>query len=174
MDVAQRILQTSRLSGEFTLRSGQISGTYFDKYLFESDPKLLAAVADLMAPLIPKETEIVAGLEMGGIPVVTALSLTTGLPAAYIRKQAKRYGTCKYAEGPDLFGRSVAIVEDVVSSGGQILETLAMLRADGVEPLVALCVIDREMGGAEALRREGLALRHVFTMSEIEARGGAR
>ncbi len=171
MDVAKRILETSRLSGEFRLRSGQISSTYFDKYLFESDPQLLEAVTELMAPLIPKDTEILAGLEMGGIPVVTGLSLATGIPAAYIRKEAKTHGTCKYAEGPELSGRNVVIVEDVVSSGGQILETLAKLRADGVEPLVALCVIDREMGGTEALRREGLELRHVFTMREIESRG---
>jgi len=171
MDVAREILHRSKLSGSFRLRSGQVSNTYFDKYLFESDPKLLKALADLMAPLIPEESEILAGLEMGGIPVVTALSMATGLPAAYLRKEAKAYGTCKYAEGPPLTGRNVVMVEDVVSSGGQILKTLNQLRADGINPKVALCVIDREMGGAEALRREGLELRHLFTMSEVESRG---
>lgn len=130
-------------------------------------------IARLMAPLLPEGTEVLAGLEMGGIPIVTALSLETGLPAAYLRKKAKTHGTRKYAEGPDLAGRNVVLIEDVVSSGGQILETLTMLRKDGVTPKVALCVIDRETGGSEALRQEGLELRKVFTMSEIEKKGAA-
>ena len=173
MNVGREIYRQSRLTGTFRLRSGRIANTYFDKYLFESNPKLLGAVAALMEPLIPEGTEVLAGLEMGGIPVVTALSLATGIPAAYLRKKPKTHGTCKYAEGPALAGRNVVIVEDVVSSGGQILETVAMLRKDGVAPKVALCVIDREMGGTEALGKEGLELRHVFTMSELEAAGEA-
>ena len=169
MNVASRILQTSKLTGEFVLRSGAVSNTYFDKYLFESDPALLAAIAESMKPLIPPGTEILAGLEMGGIPVVTALSIATGLPCAFIRKEPKSHGTCKYAEGPSLEGRRVVLVEDVVSSGGAILDSLAMLKADGVEPSIALCVIDRETGGLEALQDMGVELRAAFTMSQIEA-----
>lgn len=171
MNVAEQILRTSKLSGTFRLRSGAVSDTYFDKYLFESDPGILKAVAELMVPLVPPGTEVRAGLEMGGIPIATALSLTTGLPAAFVRKEAKTHGTCKYAEGAGLSGRKVVIVEDVVSSGGAILDTLARLREDGVEPTAALCVIDRETGGAAALRDAGLELRSLFTMSEIEAQG---
>ena len=124
-----------------------------------------------MSPLIPQGTEILAGLEMGGIPVVTALSLATGLPSAFIRKEPKTHGTCKYAEGPSLVGRNVVLVEDVVSSGGAILDSLAMLRADSVLPTVALCVIDRETGGHEALHSVGIELRSAFTMTQIEASG---
>lgn len=167
-EAARVILETSRLSGEFRLRSGQISDTYFDKYQFESDPGLLNAIAGLMVPLLPDGVEVLAGLEMGGIPVTTALSLKTGIPAAFVRKQPKAHGTCRYAEGPELIGRNVVLIEDVVSSGGQILETLGMLRADGVYPSMALCVIDRETGGSDALASEGLELRHVFTMAELE------
>ena len=108
--LAQRILHSSRLTGEFVLRSGAVSTTYFDKYLFESDPELLVAVAEAMKPLIPPETELLAGLEMGGIPVVTALSIATGLPCAFVRKERKAHGTCKYAEGPDLGGKRVVLV----------------------------------------------------------------
>ena len=100
MTLAQRIRDVSLLTGTFVLRSGAISDAYFDKYLFESDPVLLEQIAQQMLPLIPPGTDILAGLEMGGIPVVTALSHATKLPAAYIRKEAKTYGTAKYAEGP--------------------------------------------------------------------------
>jgi len=169
MDVANEILKTSKLTGKFKLRSGAISNIYFDKYLFESDPKLLMSIAELMAKLVPPDTEILAGLEMGGIPVVTALSQITNLPASFIRKEAKAYGTCKYAEGPDLRNHKILIVEDVVSSGGAILDALSKLRFDGINPEIALCVIDRETGGKEALAKAGLELISVFSMSDIEA-----
>ena len=169
MNIARQILDTSKLSGTFTLRSGARSDTYFDKYLFESDPVLLKAIAEVMAAKLPSDTEILAGLEMGGIPVVTALSQVTGLPCAFIRKEPKTHGTCKYAEGPSLIQRNVVLVEDVVSSGGAILDALSMLASDGVNPSVTLCVIDRETGGREALAVKGIELRAAFTMSEIEA-----
>ena len=77
-----------RLTGEFTLRSGQVASEYFDKYLFESDPALLARVADEMVGLLPEDTELLGGLELGGIPIVTALSARTGQPALFVRKKA--------------------------------------------------------------------------------------
>ena len=168
MNTPRRIREVSKLTGEFVLRSGAVSNTYFDKYLFESDPLLLAAIAQEMAALVPPGTDILAGFEMGGIPVVTALSHITGIPAAFLRKKPKEHGTRKFAEGPQLRGKNVVLVEDVVSSGGQILETLAMLKADGIGPAIALCVIDRESGGKEALAENGLELKPLFTMSEIE------
>ncbi len=168
MQLARRIAEVSRLRGSFVLRSGAVSDTYFDKYQFESDPVLLHAIAEGLAAHVPAETEILAGLEMGGIPVVTALSRVTGLPAAFMRKARKAYGTAKYAEGPALRGRRVVLVEDVVSSGGALLDTLDMLEADGIQVELALCVIDRESGGAEALRARGVRLQPLLTMSDIE------
>ena len=100
---------------------------------------------------------MLAGLEMGGIPIVTMLSQVTGLPAAFIRKQPKEYGTCRYAEGADLTGKRFVLVEDVVSSGGAIIDSAAKLRADGCVPDAAICVIDRSTGGREALAAHGLA-----------------
>jgi len=172
MNIAAQILNTAKLTGDFILRSGARSDTYFDKYLFESDPQLLKSIAEVMARDLPEDTQILAGLEMGGIPVVTALSQITGLPCAFVRKEPKTHGTCKYAEGPPLVGRKVVLVEDVVSSGGAILDALAMLRSDQINPDVTLCVIDRETGGKEALLAEGIELRAAFTMSEIEATKG--
>jgi orotate phosphoribosyltransferase len=121
-----------------------------------------------MVTLIPPNTEILAGLEMGGIPIATLLSQVTGIPTAFIRKKAKTYGTCKYAEGASLVGKRVVLVEDVVSSGGAIIDALQNLRSDGVTPLIALCVIDRESGGREALARSGIELRSLCRMQDIE------
>ena len=167
MNLAKQIKETSQLTGTFTLRSGAVSNTYFDKYLFESDPALLRSIAESMAQLVPAGTEILAGLEMGGIPVVTMLSQVTGLPCAFIRKEAKAYGTCKYAEGPSLVGKQVAIIEDVVSSGGAILDALEKLEADGVRPNSIICVIDRQTGGKENLAKAGYELTSVLTMDKI-------
>lgn len=168
MSLARLIRGCARLEGEFLLRSGVVSDTYFDKYLFESDPRILREVAQQMAALIPPDTDILAGLEMGGIPVVTMLSQVTGIPAAFIRKEAKEYGTCKYAEGPMLANKKVTIVEDVVSSGGAILDALSKLASDGITPNAIICVIDRQTGGAENLAKEGYTLSSVLTMSDID------
>ncbi|MCB0270968.1 MAG: orotate phosphoribosyltransferase, partial [Calditrichaeota bacterium] len=120
-ELAKAIYDTCHITGEFLLRSGAISNEYFDKYLFEAQPEILKAVAEHLLPLIPKDTDLLAGLEMGGIPVVTMLSQLSGIPALFVRKEAKTYGTCKLAEGGDIAGKKLLIVEDVVTSGGQIL-----------------------------------------------------
>lgn len=112
---------------------------------------------------------MLCGLEMGGIPVVTVLSQVTGLPASFIRKSRKSYGTEKYAEGPPLEGRSIALIEDVVSTGGALLDAASMLRVDGIAVSIAICVVDRQTGGREALARSGIELRSLFTMAEIES-----
>ena len=88
---------------------------------------------------------------MGGEPIVTLLSQVTGLPATFIGKKPKSYGTCRYAEGASLNGRSFVLIEDVVSSGGALFDTLSMLKTDGLWPIGAVCVIDRESGDKEAL-----------------------
>lgn len=163
-----RIRQCARLTGSFTLRSGKVSDTYFDKYQFEADPKLLLSIAQEMVALVPQGTEVLAGLEMGGIPIVTVLSQVTGIPAAFIRKEPKVYGTCRYAEGASLAGTRFVLVEDVVSSGGAIIDALEKLRSDGLAPVAALCVIDRETGGKEALSAVGLPLKSLFTFSQVE------
>jgi orotate phosphoribosyltransferase len=171
-ELARRIYEISKLSGEFTLRSGAVASRYFDKYRFEAEPLLLRAIAAAMAPLVPSDVEMLAGLEMGGIPLVTALSFETGLPALFVRKAAKQYGTCKLAEGGDVSGKKLLVVEDVVTSGGQILLSTADLRALGAEISTAVCVIDRESGGREKLAEAGLALRELYRMSELERAAG--
>jgi len=168
-ELAEQIYLLSNLKGEFRLRSGQISNEYFDKYLFEGQPKILMAIAEAMSKFVPPETEILAGLEMGGIPVVTMLSHVTGIPSVFIRKKQKEYGTCKLAEGGDVYGKQVVIIEDVVTSGGQILESAEELRALGAIIANVLCVIDRESGGKENLANKRLKLLPLFSMSELYA-----
>jgi orotate phosphoribosyltransferase len=170
--IARAIHRVARIRGAFTLRSGATSDTYFDKYRFEADPALLRRIGTAMRALIPTETTVLAGLEMGGIPIVTMLGQLTGLPIAFLRKEAKTYGTCRYAEGADLEGERVLMVEDVVSSGGALLDTLAMLKTDEIHPIGAICVIDRETGGMEAMAKAGVPLKALLTMSRIESAAG--
>lgn len=150
------------------LRSGRVADEYFDKYQFEADPALLGALADAMVPLVPAETEVLAGLEMGGIAVVTALGQRTGLPCAFVRKAAKPYGTARLSEGAEVSGRRVLVVEDVVTSGGQVAISAGHLRELGAEVRDALCVIDRREGGALALAGEGISLRALLTREELD------
>jgi orotate phosphoribosyltransferase len=171
--LAQRIYEVSHLTGTFQLRSGRTAAEYFDKYRFESDPALLRDIAADLAPLVPAEVDALAGLELGGIPIVTALSAHTGLPAFFVRKEAKMYGTAKRCEGGDVDGRRLLVVEDVVTTGGQILLSVQDLRQEGAVVHHALCVIDRESGGAQVLAAEGIALRALYTMSELKDGAGS-
>ncbi len=165
--LAKQIYETAHIKGTFLLRSGQTSNEYFDKYLFESDPLLLSMIAQEMKKKIPNGTEVLAGLEMGGIPVVTALSLASGIRAAFVRKTAKKYGTCKASEGTAISGKKVCIIEDVVTTGGAILDSLEELRNSGAIVEDVLCVIERNPIGREKLMEKGLKLTALFTLDEL-------
>jgi orotate phosphoribosyltransferase len=162
-ELARQVRAGCRLTGRFVLRSGRIAEEYFDKYQFEADPVLLDAIGEHMAVLVPEGTEVLAGLEMGGIAVVTALGRHTGLPCAFVRKEAKRYGTARLAEGAEIAGRRVLVVEDVVTSGGQIAISTRRMRELGARIEDALCVLDRQEGGAEALAADGIVLHALLT-----------
>jgi len=166
-ELAAKISAVARLRGKFQLRSGALADEYFDKYRFESDPAILSAIADHLAFLIPPTTDGLAGLELGGVPLATALSLRTGLPTRFIRKCAKSYGTCRLAEGGDIAGQRLVIVEDVVTSGGQVLASCEELRKLGAIIEDVICVIDRQSGGASALSAEGFTLRALFVKSDF-------
>jgi orotate phosphoribosyltransferase len=167
--LAARVLAVSHLTGTFVLRSGLTADRYFDKYRFESDPALLAEIVKELVPLVPPETQGLAGLELGGIPLATVLSAATGLPAYFVRKQAKKYGTERLCEGGDIRGKRLLVVEDVVTTGGQILLSAQDLRTEGASVGHSVCVIDRQAGGSERLAAEGIVLRHLFTMSDLES-----
>lgn len=169
-ELANRLSAVFWLRGRFILRSGKESDLYFDKYLFEGNPHLLRAVADFAAQLIPPEIEVLAGLELGGVPVATALSLATNLPQVLVRKQPKTYGTQKLAEGSSFSGRRVLVVEDVISTGGQVIASAEELQALGALVDTVLCVVDRR---TEVERQGGDLASHnirvipVFTIEEL-------
>lgn len=167
-ELAKNIFETAHIVGEFKLRSGLISNEYFDKYQFEAYPELLLAIAENFLPILPPKFDILAGLEVGGIPIATTIGLLNKKPISFVRKEAKKYGTAKLVEGLDIISKDLLIVEDVVTSGGQIILSVQELRKLGANISKAICVIDREQGGKEALEKIGLELISLFTITELK------
>lgn len=166
-DLVRDINAAARLTGTFTLRSGQIADHYFDKYRFESDPALLRRIAERMLALVPAGTERLAGLELGGVPIATAMSLASGLPAVFVRKQAKTYGTCRAVEGGETRGRRTVIVEDVISTGGAVADAARLLAEDGAELTAVVCAIWRGEGAPRIAGRPGLPVLPAFTAADL-------
>lgn len=168
-NLARKIYDISYLTGEFKLRSGQTSKEYFDKYRFESRPELLREIAKALVPKLPRNIDALAGLEMGGIPIATALSLETGLPCVFVRKEPKSYGTCRFAEGLEIKGKKLCVIEDVVTTGGQVVISTKDLRNDGALIEDVMCVIYRGPENENPLSEAGLRLHALFTMQELKA-----
>jgi orotate phosphoribosyltransferase len=170
--LADRVFAASHLTGSFVLRSGRTADHYFDKYRFESDPELLGEIVEALVPLVPAGVEGLAGLELGGVPLATMLSSTTGLPAYFVRKEPKKYGTERICEGGDVAGKRLLVIEDVVTTGGQLVLSTQDLRAEGAVVEDALCVIDREGGGSDVAAAEGVRLTALFRMRDLDASAG--
>lgn len=168
-DLAKHVFNIAHLTGEFKLRSGVISNEYFDKYQFESNPELLVSIAIQLNHVINSlDFDYLAPLEMGGIPIATAMAMLNKKSMVFVRKEAKEYGTAKLAEGPEIKDTSLLIVEDVVTSGGQIILSANDLRERGAKITDAICVIDREAGGKEKLAEVGIKLHSLFTMTDLK------
>ncbi len=168
-DLARQISRAARITGTFTLRSGATSSVYFDKYRFEADPKLLAEIAGHLVDLVPSGTERLIGLEMGGIPLATAIGLETGLRIGFCRKKPKEYGTMLQVEGGVKAGEKVTIIEDVITSGGAAIEAVTVLREMGVDILGLVSVVDREAGAVKKFGELGVDYHPLFTRSELDA-----
>lgn len=179
-DLARAIAQTALLRGNFTLRSGRTSSYYLDKYLFSTRPELLKELGVMFAERIDamskgtaglgRRVDRLAGAELGGIPLVTAASLQTGLPCVFIRNAKKDYGTAKQMEGAIKPGETVILLEDVATTGGQALEAVKVLREARAEVLGVIATIDREEGASENMANaEGGAVRFesLFTKADL-------
>jgi orotate phosphoribosyltransferase len=167
-ELGKKLYDACYLRGEFKLRSGTISNEYFDKYRFESQPELLQEVALQLSKKIDLNSfDAFAGLEMGGIPVATALSLITKKPVVFVRKEAKPYGTCRFAEGLEIKGKRLCIVEDVVTTGGQVLQSTNDLRSEGALIKQVVCVLLRGEDISPFIKNS-LTLTHLFKFSEIK------
>lgn len=171
IDIAQRIASVSLLRGTFTLRSGRISNYYLDKYMFSTQPDVLKALGEMFAARIPAGTTRLAGAELGGIPLVSAASMASGLPCVFIRNQKKDYGTAKQLEGVLKAGDRVVIVEDVATTGGQALEAAKVIQAQGGIPTHIIATIDRLEGARESIEAAGIAFESLFTVKELMPNG---
>jgi orotate phosphoribosyltransferase len=165
------------LEGDFVLRSGKRSRYYLDKYRFETRPDILAALGERIAAQArahAADAVRLAGPELGAVALAAAASLASGLPFLIVRKAAKDYGTSNRIEGVHEDGECVCLVEDVVTSGGALLESVDALRQAGLVVRTAICVVDREEGGADALARRAVRLRPLFRASEIVGKTPAK
>ncbi|HEY6151316.1 MAG TPA: orotate phosphoribosyltransferase [Gaiellaceae bacterium] len=169
-ELARALREHAYLEGDFVLRSGRRSSYYLDKYLFETRPELLGplgeAIADAVQEVEPG-TALLAGPELGAVALAASASLASGLPFVIVRKEAKGYGTSKRLEGAFEEGELACLVEDVVTSAGAALDAVEALREAGLEVRNAVCVVDREEGGVDALAREGVRLRALFRVSDL-------
>lgn len=166
-ELARRVVEVSLRHGEFRLRSGQTSNVYFDKYQFEALPELLREIARQCVPLVPADTEVLAGLELGGVPIATALSFETGLPMAFVRKERKSYGTCLIAEGSALRGKRVCIVEDVITTGGAVIDSARELRNEGALLDTVVSVIFRGESATDRLAKAGLKRVSLLALEDL-------
>jgi len=166
-ELIQRLRETSLLTGEFTLRSGKTSHYYLDKYRFETQPDILEALAARFAPFVDDGVDRLAGAVLGGIPLVTATALKTGKPTVLIRAERKDYGTAKQIEGELNEGDRVLLIEDVATTGGQVLEAARLLGELGAVVVAIVAVIDREEGARENLEAAGYRFQRLFGTSDL-------
>ncbi len=166
--LARDLAATATLRGSFLLRSGTVADTYFDKYRFEGDPALLRRLADAMLAQVPGDTQILAGLELGGVPIATAMSLASGMPAVFVRKQVKDYGTCLAVEGGEVTGKRVLLIEDVITTGGAIADAVPLVRAAGAQIIGVLCAIWRGEGAPRIAGVPDLPVWAAFTRADLE------
>ena len=153
--------------GKFKLSDGILSDYYIDKYNFETQPEVLSKIADEMAnKLADAGVDVLAGPELGAVPLVTAVSLKTGIPSAYIRKGEKNYGTQARIEGNIEKGDRVAVIEDVTTTGNTLVETVETVEEVGGTPTRLLVVIDRDQGAVENLQNRGYELEHLAQVGE--------
>ena len=170
--LAAALVEHAYLEGDFLLRSGKRSRYYLDKYRFETRPELLRPLGERIAAAVREhagDATRLAAPELGAVALATAASLESGLPFLIVRKEAKEYGTANRLEGPYEKGECVCLVEDVVTSGGALLESVDALRQAGLVVNTAVCVVDREEGGADALARHAVRLRPLFRAGELLA-----
>ena len=169
-ELAALLVDRALLEGDFVLRSGRRSSWYLDKYRFETEPAILRALGERLAEVAREhEPEAVrlAGPALGAVALAASAAMASDLPFIIVRGETKEYGTAKRIEGPFEEGELVCLLEDVVTSGGALGEAVSALRGEGLVVRNAVCVVDREEGGSDALARLGVRLRTLFRASEL-------
>jgi orotate phosphoribosyltransferase len=169
-ELGRLLVERALLEGDFVLRSGKRSSWYLDKYRFETEPEVLrrlgAALSDAVRELEPDAVRLACPV-VGAVALASSASLTSDLPFMIVRDEAKEYGTQRRIEGWFEPGELVCLLEDVVTTGGALVEAISALREEGLVVRTAVCVVDREEGGSDALARLGVRLRALFRASEL-------
>lgn len=166
--LARELVRASYLKGDFVLRSGKRSNRYFDKFLFETEPALLKRLGAQLAELVPKETQRLAAPELGAVLLGGALSMETRLPLLLVRKEPKGYGTAKQIEGRFSAGDRITVIEDVVTTGGDSLRSVQVLRDAGLDVIHLVVVLDRGEGGEDNIRDAGIPYSPLFRITDLE------
>jgi orotate phosphoribosyltransferase len=164
------LVERALLEGDFVLRSGRRSSWYLDKYRFETEPEILRALGEALAGAVEEcepEAARLAGPALGAVALAASAAMASGLPFIIVRGETKEYGTAKRIEGPFESGELVCLLEDVVTSGGALAEAVSAVRDEGLVVRNAVCVVDREEGGSDALARLGVRLRPLFRANEL-------
>ena len=166
--LGRELVKASYLKGDFVLRSGKRSNRYFDKFLFETDPALLRKLGAHLAALVPNDSQRLAAPELGAVLLGGAVSMETGLPLVLVRKEPKGYGTSKQIEGHLSPGDKVTVIEDVVTTGGDSLRTVQVLRDSRLEVIRLVVVLDRGEGGEDNIAQAGVPYSPLFKISDLE------
>ena len=167
--LAKRVKEAALLEGDFTLRSGKKSKFYFDKYLFETQPDILEAMGQEIARRLPPGTVRIAGPELGAVALAAAASLASRLPFFIVRNAKKDYGTSKTIEGKLNPGENVVLVEDIVTTGGQVIEAIKNITAAGATVTKVIVALDRLEGGKDNIFREApqVAYEAILTKTDM-------
>jgi len=169
-ELIKRIKETAYLEGDFVLRSGKRSKYYLDKYLFETCPDILRALGDEFARHIDIDVNVVAGAELGGVALAAATAMASGRNWIIVRNSKKDYGTSKMVEGVLKAGDVVLLVEDIATTGGQVLEAAKVITEAGATVKKIVAVIDRKQGAGENIAAAGYAFESILTKDDLGIR----
>jgi orotate phosphoribosyltransferase len=166
-ELLKRIKQTAYLEGDFTLRSGKKSKYYLDKYLFETCPDILQALGKEFAGYVTDDVTLIAGAELGGVALAAATAIETGKNWVIIRNSKKGYGTSKMVEGIINKGDVVLLVEDIATTGGQVIEAANIITEAGGTVKKIVCTIDRKQGAKENITSAGYEFDSILTKDDL-------
>jgi len=166
-ELTKRIKETAYLEGDFVLRSGKRSRYYMDKYLFETCPDILKALGDEFAAHITDDVTLIAGAELGGVALAAATAIASGKNWIIVRNSKKGYGTGKMVEGVLKAGDVVLLIEDIATTGGQVLEAAKIINEAGATVKKIVCVIDRKQGAAENITSAGYVFESIITKDDL-------
>jgi orotate phosphoribosyltransferase len=165
--LTKRVKETSYLEGDFVLRSGKRSKYYMDKYLFETQPDILKALGKEFCKYLTPDVTLIAGAELGGVALAAATAMEANKPWIIVRNSKKDYGTSKLVEGVLKKGDVVLLVEDIATTGGQVMEAAKVITDAGATVKKIVSVIDRKQGARENITAAGYVFDSILTKEDL-------